>query len=149
MIVRGADAANAARLVAQVPAALRGDPGLAFEEARWWRKKDNYDNAANLLLAHADNPVKPPAWWDERLMVARRLLATGKSDIAERLVQQPLTGDGSLYAEAEFLSGYIALRLESTVEELMTMIHAHPTLAEAVLEAALDVKGEGIHKPRS
>src|SRR5207302_1369517 len=105
-----ADAANAPRLVAQVPAALRGDPGLAFEEARWWRKKDNYDNAASLLLAHADSPVKPAAWWDERLIVARRLLAAGNSDIAYRLVQQPVSGDGSLYAEAEFLSGYIALR---------------------------------------
>jgi soluble lytic murein transglycosylase len=105
-----ADAANATRLVAQVPTALRGDPGLAFEEARWWRKKDNYDNAANLLLTHADNPVKPAAWWDERLMVARRLLAAGNSDVADRLVQQPEANDGGVYAEAEFLSGYIALR---------------------------------------
>ncbi len=45
--------------------------------------------------------------------------------------------------------GVAAIKLESTVEELMTMIHAHPTLAEAVLEAALDVKGQAIHKPRA
>jgi len=44
--------------------------------------------------------------------------------------------------------GVMAIKLESTVEELMTAIHAHPTLAEAVGEAALDVKGEAIHKPR-
>ncbi len=68
--------------------ALRADPGLAFEEARWWRKKDNYDAAAQLLLAHADNPVRPAAWWSERLLVARRLLAGGNADIAYRLVQQ-------------------------------------------------------------
>ena len=43
----------------------------------------------------------------------------------------------------------MALKLEATVDELITMIHAHPTLAEAVLEAALDVKGEAIHKVRS
>lgn len=42
-----------------------------------------------------------------------------------------------------------AIKLEATVEELMSMIHAHPTLAEAILEAALDVKGEAIHKPRA
>jgi dihydrolipoamide dehydrogenase len=42
-----------------------------------------------------------------------------------------------------------AIKLESTVEELMTMIHAHPTLAEAILEASLDVKGEAIHKMKS
>jgi dihydrolipoamide dehydrogenase len=45
--------------------------------------------------------------------------------------------------------GVAAIKLESTIEELMTMIHAHPTLAEAMLEAALDVKGEAIHKMRS
>ncbi len=45
--------------------------------------------------------------------------------------------------------GVTAIKLESTVEELMTMIHAHPTLAEALLEAALDVKGEAVHKPKS
>ena len=43
----------------------------------------------------------------------------------------------------------MALKLEATVDELITMIHAHPTLAEAILEAALDVKGEAIHKVRS
>jgi soluble lytic murein transglycosylase len=105
-----ADAANAGHLVAQVPTSLSADLGLAFEEARWWRKRDAYDTAARLLLAHADNPVRPAAWWGERLLVSRRLLATGNSDIAYRLVQQPGTGDGNLYAEAEFLGGYIALR---------------------------------------
>ena len=45
--------------------------------------------------------------------------------------------------------GVTAIKLESTVEELMTMIHAHPTLAEAMLEAALDVKGEAIHKVKT
>jgi dihydrolipoamide dehydrogenase len=45
--------------------------------------------------------------------------------------------------------GVAAIKLEATVEELATMIHAHPTLAEAMLEAALDVKGEAIHKVRS
>jgi dihydrolipoamide dehydrogenase len=45
--------------------------------------------------------------------------------------------------------GVAAIKLEATVEELATMIHAHPTLAEAILEAALDVKGEALHKMRS
>jgi dihydrolipoamide dehydrogenase len=45
--------------------------------------------------------------------------------------------------------GVAAIKLEATVEELATMIHAHPTLAEAMLEASLDVKGEAIHKMRS
>ncbi len=38
-----------------------------------------------------------------------------------------------------------ALNLEATVEALTHIIHAHPTLSEAMLEAAHDVYGEAIH----
>jgi len=104
------EAANPEAVLSKVPAQLRADPGLAFEEARWRRKKDDYDSAAQLLLAHDDNSVRPDLWWSERLMVARRLLAAGNSDFAYRLVQQPGTADDKVNCEGEFLSGYIALR---------------------------------------
>ena len=39
----------------------------------------------------------------------------------------------------------LALRLESTVEELIRTIHAHPTMSEAVGEAAHATHGEAIH----
>jgi dihydrolipoamide dehydrogenase len=39
----------------------------------------------------------------------------------------------------------VALQLESTVEELIRTIHAHPTMAEAVGEAAHAVHGTAIH----
>jgi dihydrolipoyl dehydrogenase len=39
----------------------------------------------------------------------------------------------------------VALRLESTVEELIRTIHAHPTFAEAIGEAAHAVHGSAIH----
>lgn len=42
--------------------------------------------------------------------------------------------------------GALAIRLEATVEELISTIHAHPTLGEAVREAAMDVLGRAIHK---
>ncbi len=39
----------------------------------------------------------------------------------------------------------LALRLECTVEELTKTIHAHPTMSEAVGEAAHAVHGAAIH----
>ena len=39
----------------------------------------------------------------------------------------------------------VALRLESTVEELIRTIHAHPTMSEALGEAAHAVHGAAIH----
>ena len=41
----------------------------------------------------------------------------------------------------------VAMKLESTVEELGKTIHAHPTLAEGVMEAAHALHGECIHMP--
>jgi dihydrolipoamide dehydrogenase len=40
----------------------------------------------------------------------------------------------------------VSIKLESTIEELMHTIHAHPSLGEAVMEASQDAKGESVHK---
>ena len=40
-----------------------------------------------------------------------------------------------------------ALELEATSESIAKTIHAHPTLSEALMEAAEDVAGHSIHKP--
>lgn len=44
-------------------------------------------------------------------------------------------------------SGAVAMRLEATVQELITTIYAHPTVGEAVHEAAESVFGRAIHIP--
>lgn len=46
------------------------------------------------------------------------------------------------------VEGALAIRLEATVAELMTTIHAHPTVGEALMEAAHAVNGEAIHLMR-
>jgi dihydrolipoamide dehydrogenase len=44
--------------------------------------------------------------------------------------------------------GALAVQAGITARELGAMIHAHPTLAEAVMEAAEDVHGAAIHVPK-
>jgi dihydrolipoamide dehydrogenase len=41
----------------------------------------------------------------------------------------------------------LAIRLEATLDELISTIHAHPTVSEAIPEAALAVAGNSIHWP--
>ena len=41
--------------------------------------------------------------------------------------------------------GALAIRLEATVEELITTIHSHPTVTETMREAALNVEKRAIH----
>jgi len=40
----------------------------------------------------------------------------------------------------------LAAQLEATPAEIARVVHAHPTLSEALMEAALDVEGAAIHK---
>jgi dihydrolipoamide dehydrogenase len=42
----------------------------------------------------------------------------------------------------------LAVRLRLKAKDLAETLHSHPTLVEAVMEAALDVNGEAIHKLR-
>ncbi len=44
--------------------------------------------------------------------------------------------------------GGLALALEATIDEIAATVHGHPTLGEAVREAALAVRGEALHLPR-
>jgi soluble lytic murein transglycosylase len=105
-----AQAARADALVAKVPAQLRSDPGLVFEQLRWRRKKDMTDAAVQMLLAQPNDLVRPAAWWAERQAVARRVLAAGNAELAYRLIEQHGLIEGTAFSEAEFLLGYIALR---------------------------------------
>jgi dihydrolipoamide dehydrogenase len=43
--------------------------------------------------------------------------------------------------------GALAIKLEATLDELIATIHAHPSIGEAVREAALAAQGRAIHIP--
>jgi len=42
----------------------------------------------------------------------------------------------------------LAIKMEATVSEISSTIHAHPTLSEAIRETALDAEGIAVHMPR-
>jgi soluble lytic murein transglycosylase len=105
-----AQARNAEALVTRVPAQLRSDPGLLFEQLRYLRKKEMTDAAVQLLLSQPNDLVRPAAWWGERQAIARQVLASGNAALAYRIVEQHGLIEGNAFSEAEFLLGYIALR---------------------------------------
>lgn len=105
-----AQASNVGVLVARVPAQLRSNPGLIYQELHWLTKKDMVDAAVQILLSQPGDLIRPASWWAERQTVARRVLATGNAELAYRIVEQHGLIEGNAYSEAEFLLGYIALR---------------------------------------
>ncbi len=101
------DAANA---VAAVPQSLRNDPGLIFERARFLRRQDKFEQAADLLDPPPQNIPKPDLMWAELKKAARGSLDGGNVSAAYRLAAAHGSDSGEAFAEGEFLAGWIALR---------------------------------------
>ncbi|MES1167288.1 MAG: dihydrolipoyl dehydrogenase [Pseudomonadota bacterium] len=80
-----------------------------------------------------------------------KAVASAESEGFVKVISDAKTGEiyGAhiIGAEAtELIAEYgLAVELEATVEEIHRTIHAHPTLSEAVMEAAAATTGEAIH----
>ena len=101
---------NVDTLIKQVPKALQNHPGLVYERVRWRRKK-NLDTAIDLAKSLGPSLPYTKKWWKERAILARRALRQGKITVAYKIASENgLSPGGAAYAEAEWLSGWIALR---------------------------------------
>jgi len=84
-------------------------------------------------------------------IAAGKAVAAADSEGFVKVLADPATGEilGAhiIGAEAtELISEYsLAMTLEATVDEIHATIHQHPTLGEAVMEAAAAATGEAIH----
>ena len=102
---------NVDAAIANVPERLRNHAGLLYERTRWRRRKGK-DAAAREFL---ENPpatlTRPGKWWRERYYLARRAL-TRKNHVDAYLLaaNHGIRKPGADLAEAEFFSGWIALR---------------------------------------
>ena len=105
MATKAADTVTILRGVA--PARLN-EPTLKFERLQWMRRNGNLDEAKALLISQ--NPGQTEAWWNERQLIARDLLAAGRPADAYAVVVPHGQTRGVAFAEAEFLAGWIALR---------------------------------------
>ena len=84
-------------------------------------------------------------------IAAGKAVAAADSEGFVKVLADPQTGEilGAhiIGAEAtELISEYsLAMTLEATIDEVHATIHPHPTLGEAVMEAAAAASGESIH----
>jgi soluble lytic murein transglycosylase len=104
------EASNAESLAARLPAGVKNDPGLIYEWVRYRRNHDKDDDAIQLLRHPSHDLGRPDLWWTERAVLARRALQHGNVSVAYDTAQNHGQTGGSGYAEAEWLSGWIALR---------------------------------------
>jgi soluble lytic murein transglycosylase len=108
-----ADRNDAPQLVDMVPANLQSDPGLAFDRARYYRKRDLDVVAVSYLknfpTALPDNPEAQSFIWTERRALMNAALRSGDIKGAYAAVSNTGLKSGTDYAESEFFAGWLAL----------------------------------------
>lgn len=105
-------AANAEAALRDAAAALRSDPGLAFEYARFLRRADRDEDARQILAnAPAPPPERAARMASERQALARRLVDAGRHEEAYAIARAHGLREGGNFVDAEFLTGWIAFRL--------------------------------------
>lgn len=104
---------NASKALSKVPDYLRRDPGLLFDQARYERRRGNPERAIPLLVTAPSKPHgadAPEDWWVERNIATRKALAGGLYAESYKIASSHGLTSGADFAEAEFLSGWIALQ---------------------------------------
>ncbi len=134
------DDATAPALFAAVAAGAR-DPGLVLDLARWYRRAGLDRDAAGVWTGagvaaeQAAAPERRGAFWDERNLLARRLLRTNEAALAYAVVQAPAAGaDGAI--DGAFLAGWIALRRMDQPEVALQHFQVLAGLSQAAITQA-------------
>jgi len=99
-------------LIDAVPAALRDDPGLAYERYLFRVKKSRWDDAEAWILEHSDSAEelgRPAEWMGRRANLARQALARGAVEEAYRIAAGNYGDGGAAFADSEWFAGFIAL----------------------------------------
>jgi soluble lytic murein transglycosylase len=111
-VVRKAPDAKA--LLEAVPSEASHDLDYIFVRAKWLRYEDRAAEAAQLVLSaqrDTSQPVDPDVWWEERRLLARKLLDDGDARTAYFVARDAAmpTKEGPRW-EFQFTPGWIALR---------------------------------------
>jgi soluble lytic murein transglycosylase len=98
--------------IKNVPDRFKNDAGLNFDRLKWRRKRGRIDSSAEILLNvknTKDYLVRADKWWDEREIISRSLIYEKKYELAYKIASNHSLIEGSDYAAAEWMSGWIAL----------------------------------------
>ena len=98
--------------IKNVPDKFVNDAGLNYDRLKWRRKRGRIDGSLEILLKiknTKDYLVRPDLWWEEREIISRSLIYDKKFELAYKISSNHGLTEGPEYAEAEWMSGWIAL----------------------------------------
>ncbi len=99
------------QIILSVPRRLRSNENLLYRMVMWYKAKDKIDDVLDVVLDLPENVKRPEKWWSLRRLYSREMLKQKKYKKAYDLIKNHnLPSSSSDYWEAEWMSGWIALR---------------------------------------
>ena len=98
--------------ISKVPEKFKNDIGLKYDRLKWRRRRGRLDPSLEILLDVPNDPVKlvrPDIWWKERAILTRSLIYKKRYPLAYKISSNHFMSEGPEYADAEWLSGWVAL----------------------------------------
>ena len=98
--------------IKNVPNKLKNDAGLNYDRLKWRRKRGRVDDSLEIIFKVPNNKeylVRPDKWWKERAIMARALIYKKRYELAYKVSSKHSLDKGPEFAEAEWMSGWIAL----------------------------------------
>jgi soluble lytic murein transglycosylase len=113
-----------------LPPVVRDDPRYRFEYARALHRADRDEEAWQVMAqVTPETGVDPVMSWNVRHTMARQALQAQRPDLAYRIASNHSLPRQGAFAEAEFLSGWIALRALGNEDRAL---HHFRQMADAV-----------------
>jgi len=98
--------------IAKVPVKYKNDIGLKYDRLKWRRRRGRLYPSLEILFTTPKDPIKlvrPDRWWKERAILTRSLIYKKEYAKAYKVASNHSLSKDAEYAEAEWLSGWIAL----------------------------------------
>jgi len=98
--------------IAKIPNRFKKDIGLQYDRLKWRRRRGRVDSSLEIIFSLPKDEkklVRPDLFWKERAILTRSLIYRNKYPTAYKISSNHNLKSGPEYADAEWLSGWIAL----------------------------------------
>jgi len=108
------------KAISQVPSNLSNDVGLQYDRLKWRNRRGRLESSLEILYSHANKSeeelIRADLWWKQRESLTRSLIYKKRYKTAYKTASEHSLSYGPDFAEAEWLSGWIALTFLNSSE---------------------------------
>ncbi len=100
------------KAISEVPEKLKSDIGLKYDRLKWRRRRGRVESSLEIINQVPNDSkilIRPDLWWKERYIISRSLIYKRKYIQAYEVSKNHSLENGPEFAEAEWMSGWIAL----------------------------------------